>query len=56
MPLMAALVSRLRSDEHGQSNAELGLIIGVIVLVVLVALALLGGPTSKVLSAVSGPL
>jgi Flp pilus assembly pilin Flp len=45
-----------RRPDDGQSLAELGLILGFIALVGIVALLLIGGQVSGVLDTVSGPV
>ena len=45
-----------RGPDNGQSLAELGLILGLIAIVVIVALALMGGQVSGVLNTVSTPV
>ena len=45
-----------RGPDNGQSLAELGLILGLIAIVVIVALALMGGQVSGVLNTVSKPV
>jgi len=45
-----------RGPDNGQSLAELGVILGLMAIVVIVALALMGGQVSGVLNTVSTPV
>jgi pilus assembly protein Flp/PilA len=47
---VSALIQSFRSDEEGQGLAEYGLILSLIAIVAIIALIVIGGQLSKILS------